>query len=85
VAPDSADTALVGTVSAAAAVVPAKDKDPDDDIELPEDVTKEESLIAMGADLLNGQVCREKSSHCAASQLCRKFQVGGVSRLVLVE
>jgi hypothetical protein len=72
-------------VSTAVGVAPAEDKDPDDDIELPEDVAKEENLIAMGmtcADLLNGHSCRGKSSYCAASKLCQEVQVGGISRLV---
>jgi hypothetical protein len=81
------DTVPVGTVSAAADVASSGDeeKDPDDNIELPADVDMDEHLRAMTMvcpDLLGGRPCREPASCSAASSLCQKFQVVGVSKLL---
>jgi hypothetical protein len=67
-------------VSTAVGVAPAEDKDPDDDIELPEDVAKEENLIAMGmtcADLLNGHSCRESPLTAQLQNFAKRFKSVG--------
>lgn len=68
----------------AAAASGSKTRDPDDDIELPEDITIEDYLSTvklMCPDLLGGQPCREKTSCYAPSKPCRNYQIGGVSLL----
>lgn len=61
---------------------PPGDRDPDDDIDLPEDTDMEEYLNLMEVlcpDMLAGKPCHEATYCSAPFKLCQSFQVGGVS------
>lgn len=87
-APAAANTVPTFSMSTPAAVDPGGEyvREPDDSIELPEDVEIEDYLIALEvvcADALWGESCREPSQCCASYHLCPSFEVGGASLLAV--
>ena len=76
----------VDTVSCATnAPGPDGDRDPDDDIKLPEDTTMEEYLDMMEMlcpYMLAGKPCMEPTFCSAPFKFCQSFQVGEVSLFI---